>query len=127
MVSVGTSAVTAWPSAFGYGVQPVVVSPSARFAAGFVGSDMLSATLETKLPPLSSSATSETPLTVKVPVDPAGALKAMVFAPATSHCGLISSICWVQLADDASAKPPCTGPPLIERTACTHEDNPSTE
>src|SRR5215831_11686972 len=127
MVSVGTSAVTAWPSAFGYGVQPVVVSPSARFAAGFVGSDMLSAMDETKLPPLSSSAISETPCTLNVPVDPAGALNAIVFAPLTSHCGLISSICCVQLADDGSAKPPCTGPPLIERTACAHEDSPRTE
>src|SRR5262245_62260650 len=119
------SALTAWPP--GYGAQPLARSPSNASVTGLVGSVWLSAMPDTKLPPLSSSAIRNTSFTVKVPVDPGGALKAIVFAPCTSHCGLISSICCDQLADEGSAKPPCTCRPLIARTACTQEEIPSTE
>src|SRR5262249_40977791 len=112
---------------FGYGVQPVVVSPSARFVAGVVGADMLSAMAGTKFPPLSSSAISATAFTEKGPVAPAGALNPTGFAPAANHRRGVCSLFWVQLADEGSAKPPCPGPPLIERTACAHEDSPRTE
>src|SRR5882672_11495596 len=111
---------------FGYGAQPLTRSPSSAFCAGLVGSCSLSLTLATKLAPLSSSPIKLTSFTVKVPVVPAGALRAIVFGPCASHCGLISSICVDQLACEGKMNPPCAGLPLTERSACTQEDKPNT-